>query len=516
VRFLTCLLSLMCLAALGASADRADEDVIARIKMEGIEQSQVADTLSWLADVHGPRLPGSPAFRAAAEWARARLAGWGLQNARHEEFGPGVRGWTLERFTLDLVEPQYMRLTGYPKAWSRSTTRPIVGTPVLVAVQTEADFPAYRSKLRDAIVMNGRPALPDRGFQPEAARSSDSELRRQEQQLSPTAPGFGPFRPRSFVDERRESAASRARREAIELFFEQEGIAALLEPSDVPHGVVRVAAFSRNGDARSYPAFVLAAEHYGRLVRLLDRNASPKVELSVRAHLDAEDHRGANVIAEIPGEDPALREQIVLIGAHLDSWHAGTGAIDNGAGCAAMMEAVRILKALELPMRRTVRIALWYAEEGGYLGSIGYVEKHVASLETLEPRAGHAAHSVYFNLDNGTGRIRGINLQGNEAVRPIFDTFLAPLRSLGASTLTTLNTGGTDHMPFDAVGIPAFQFIQDPIDYENRTVHTSLDLYEAAIEEDLQQAAIVVASLVYHVATRDQPLPRKPALSRRR
>jgi carboxypeptidase Q len=336
-------------------------------------------------------------------------------------------------------------------------------------------------------------------------------LRRQEEQLSPAAPGFGPFRPKSFIEERRDSTESRARRAAMEAFFDQEGIAALLEPSEVPHAVVRVEGFAQNGQAPSYPAFVIAAEHYGRLARLLERRVAPKVELSVAARLDRNDHPGANVIAEIPGADPALRQEIVLIGAHLDSWHGGTGAIDNGVGCAIMMEAARILKVLQLPMRRTVRIALWYAEEGGYLGSIGYVEKHIASLETLERKAGHDAHSVYFNLDNGTGRIRGINLQGNEAVRPMFDTFLAPLRYLGASTLTILNTGGTDHMPFDAAGIPAFQFIQDPIDYENRTVHTSLDLYEAAIENDLQQAAVVVASLVYHVAMRDHRLPRKPA-----
>jgi carboxypeptidase Q len=495
----------------GSSADSVDHSLIARIKIEGFQRSQVMETLSWLTDVHGPRLPGSPAFKAAAEWARTRLETWGLDNARHEPSGPAVPGWTVERFSIDLVAPHYMRLIGYPRAWSPTTPQPIAGVPVLVDVRSEADFDTYRGKLRGAIVMNGRPAPPDRGFQPEATRSTDVELRRQEEQLSPTAPGFGPFRPLSFREERRESAERRALRRSIETFFDGEGIAALLEPSEVAHGVVRVAGFAVRGEAPSYPAFVLSLEHYGRLARLLDRGVPPTIELFVKGRFHAADPHGSNVLAEIVGTDPALTDEIVLVGAHLDSWHGGTGAIDNGAGCAVMMEAMRILASLNVKLRRTVRIALWYAEEGGYLGSIGYVERHLADLDTLTPKPGLSRHSVYLNLDNGTGRIRGINLQGNEAARPILATLLEPFRYLGATTLTTLNTGGTDHMPFDAVGIPAFQFIQDPIDYENRTVHTSLDLYEAAIEDDLKQSAVIVASLAYHLAMRDAMLPRKAA-----
>jgi carboxypeptidase Q len=219
---------------------------------------------------------------------------------------------------------------------------------------------------------------------------------------------------------------------------------------------------------------------------------------------------GFNVVAEIPGTDPALKSQVVMLGGHLDSWHTGTGATDNGAGVAVAMEAMRILKAIGVQPRRTIRVALWTGEEQDYFGSLGYVEKHFGNLKTVALKPEHAGLSAYFNLDNGSGRIRGVNLQGNEAVRPIFEAWLRPFNYLGATTLTTLNTGGTDHMPFDALGLPGFQFIQDPLNYETRTHHTNLDVYEEALPDDLKQASVIMASFVYHAAMRAEMLPRKP------
>ena len=242
---------------------------------------------------------------------------------------------------------------------------------------------------------------------------------------------------------------------------------------------------------------------------MLDRKQPVKVAFTLAATF-AENVDGFNVLAEIPGTDPALKSEVVMLGGHLDSWHAGTGASDNAAGCAVAMEAVRILQTIGARPRRAIRVALWTGEEQDYFGSIGYVEKHFGDLKTMALKPEHAKLAAYFNLDNGSGRIRGINLQDNEAVRTIFDAWLRPFNYIGASTVTTLNTGGRDHMPFDALGLPAFQFIQDPLNYNSKVHHSNLDVYEEAVPDDLKQASVIMASFVYHAAMRDAMLPRKP------
>ena len=256
-----------------------------------------------------------------------------------------------------------------------------------------------------------------------------------------------------------------------------------------------------------FPSFVFSREHYGRLIRMLDKKIPIKLSLSLSARF-TDNVEGFNVVAEIPGSDPQLRNQIVMLGGHLDSWHTGTGATDNGAGCAAAMEAVRILETIGVKPRRTIRVALWSGEEQDYFGSRGYVAKHFGNPATAERKPEHATLAAYFNLDNGAGRIRGINLQGNEAARPIFDEWLRPFAYLGATTVTTLNSGGTDHVLFNAVGLPGFQFIQDPLNYASRAHHSSLDVYEEAPPDDLKQASVILASFVYHAAMRDEMLPR--------
>lgn len=504
------------MAALGASPvgarEPVDESVIARIKTEAFQRSELMDTVSRLADRYGPRLGGSPEFAEAARWTRDRLAAWGLESARLEPFEQEGPGWTLERFSMEMTEPRYMRLVAEPQAWSASIIGVLTGRPVLVNIQSASDFAAHRGKLKGAIVMNGRPGAEAPDPELPAGRYTDGELERRARQIDPGVRGFGPFTPRSYRASREAAAKRQAARQEMTDFFRDEQVAALITPNRVPGLHVHADGTSGGVPPPRFPAFVMATEHYGRIARLLEGGVPVTLALGLQAQFHA-DAIGVNVLAEIPGSDPRLKDEVVMLGAHLDSVHSGTGATDDAAGCAVMMEAVRILKAIGGRPRRTIRIALWGSEELGHLGSRAYVKRHFGDPDTLALKPEHERLSAYFNLDNGSGRIRGVYLQGNEAVRPIFAEYLKPFHYLGAATLTILNTGGTDHEGFDAVGLPGFQFIQDAHDYETRVSHSNLDLYETVVEEDLKQAAAIVASFVYHAAVRDERLPRKPAAS---
>jgi carboxypeptidase Q len=487
--------------------ETVNESIVAKIKLEAFQQSQVMDTLSWLSDVHGPRLTGSPMLREAAEWARDQLTKWGMANAALEPNGSVSRGWQIERFSIEMTAPTYMRITGYPRAWSPALVQPLAATPIVVEVKGKEDFDKYKGKLRGRIVMNGRPDPLDIGFQPDAKRQSDDDLKKMEGQVDPAASAF-PDVPKSYWDEEDDFLKALNKQKEVYEFFANEGIAALVTPSSVSENV-RTDGFYDQVWHPSYPGFVISREHYGRIMRMLDRKQPVTLTLALNVRT-ADRVDGFNVVAEIPGTDPAKRSEVVMLGGHLDSWHSATGATDNGAGSAVAMEAMRILKAIGVQPRRTIRIALWTGEEQDYFGSVGYVEKHFGDLKTMALKPEHATLAAYFNLDNGSGRIRGVNLQGNEAVRPIFEAWLRPFNYLGATTLTTLNTGGTDHMAFDAVGLPGFQFIQDPLNYDSKVHHTNFDVYEEALPDDLKQASAIMASFVYHAAMRDGMLPRKP------
>ena len=488
-----------------APAERVDEAVIAAIKVEGFQHSQVMDTLSWLSDVYGPRLTGSDNLRHAGEWARDRMTAWGLTNAALEPHGTSSRGWTLERFSLDMIEPQYMRIYGYPMAWSPALAAALVGTPVIVDIKSKDDFDKYRGKLRGSIVMNGRPAVADIGFKPEAERLDDAALAKRSGEISPGERG-------SLKDEDEDFNKALDTQVEIQKFFASEGVGAVITASSIREDV-RVSGYYDHKWHVPFPSFVFSREHYGRVIRMLDKKIPVKLSLSLSARF-SDNIEGFNVVAEIAGSDPQVRGQVVMLGGHLDSWHTGTGATDNGAGCAAAMEAVRILQTLGVKPRRTIRVALWSGEEQDYFGSRGYVAKHFGNPATSERTPEQATLAAYFNLDNGAGRIRGINLQGNEAARPIFEEWLRPFAYLGATTVTTLNSGGTDHVVFNAVGLPGFQFIQDPLNYDSRTHHTSLDVYEEAPPDDLKQASVILASFVYHAAMRDDMLPRPKVATR--
>jgi carboxypeptidase Q len=482
-------------------AEPVSDETVARIKAEGFQHSQVMDTLSWLSDVYGPRLSGSEGLRRAAEWSRDQMTRWGLAHAKLEPYDTTFRGWALDGYSIEMTAPQYARIQGYPMAWSPALAAPVTGTPVLVDVKTKEDFAKYHGKLRGAIVMNGRPAptTTDVGFEPEAKRLSDEDLRKQSGQINPGEPA-------SLKED--EEPFNKALDRALEVlkFFASEGAVAVVTPSSIREGV-RVSGYYDYKWHATIPSFVFSREQYGRIMRLLNRKQPVTLALSLSARFTG-DVQGFNVVAELPGVDPQVGDQVVMLGGHLDSWHTGTGATDNAAGCAAAMEAMRILQAIGVKPRRTIRLALWTGEEQDYFGSLGYVRRHFGNPETTERTPEYAKLSAYFNLDNGAGRIRGINLQGNEAVRSIFEAWLKPFNYLGATTVTTLNTGGTDHILFSAVGLPGFQFIQDPLNYESRTHHSNLDVYEEVVPEDLQQAAVVLASFVYHAAMRDEMLPR--------
>jgi hypothetical protein len=477
--------------------------VVSRIKSEAFENSQVMETLSFLTDVHGPRLTGSPNYKVAAKWAADKMTEWGLVNAHLEPWGTFGRGWTAERFSIEMVEPQYMPMIAYPKAWTSGTNGPISGAPVLVQITSEADLDKYKGKLRGAIVMTQPAREAATHFEADAKRHTDEDLQRLAQAPEPGA------RP---AQRQQQFQGQRGLQERIARFFREEGVAVLLEPSRSEHGTIFVGSggqFRANTEP-GLPALVVAVEHYARVARLLQKNIPVKLEINIQTRFHEDDLNGYNVIAEIPGTDPRLKEELVMLGGHLDSWHSGTGTTDNAAGCSVAMEAVRILKAIGAQPRRTIRLALWGGEEQGLLGSRGYVAQHFADRATMQLKPGHAKLSAYFNLDNGTGKIRGVYLQGNEMVRPVFEAYLRPFHDLGATTLTIRNTGGTDHLAFDAVGLPGFQFIQDPVDYEPRTHHSNMDLYDRALRGDLMQASAIMASFVYHTAMRDEKLPRKP------
>jgi carboxypeptidase Q len=480
--------------------DRADHDAIYRIKEEGFQRSQVMDITSYLTDIYGPRLTGSPNYSLAADWAVKKMTEWGLAGVKREPWGPFGRGWSNERFYAHALAPQAYPIIGYPKAWSAGTDGPIAGQVVLVTLDEDKDFETHRGTLRGKFVLLGEPRALAAQFDPPGSRYTDQQLEAlaTENAMERRPPYRGPD-PRVLELTRRRMQ-----------FLEREGALAVIDVGRKGDGGTVVIAGVLRGkeDAVGIPQVTFAAEHYGRIARTLAKKIPVTIELNIKNTFHDAQQDSFNIIGEIPGTD--LAEEIVLIGGHFDSWHAGTGATDNAAGSAVMMEAMRILTATGLQPRRTIRIGLWSGEEQGLLGSRAYVKQHFADRDTMALKPAHARFSAYFNVDNGTGAIRGVYLQGNEAVAPIFSAWMAPFHNLGMTTLSIRNTGGTDHLAFDAVGLPGFQFIQDPIEYDTRTHHSSMDTYERIQPQAMMKNAVIVASFAYHAAMRDEKLPRKP------
>ncbi len=497
------LLVLLCLVQRAAAPDEIELQFLSQLRREGLQNSEVARTLSYLTDVVGPRLTGSPNLDRGFEWAKGRLEEWGLENIRLEPWEEFGRGWEMRKCRVEMLDPYYAPLIAYPPAWTRSLDGPLEGVPVRLRVENEADWESYRGKLRGALVLVDE--LPDVGprFDPEATRYSDERLEEIKQQRVGRAPG---------EERRRQFRARQEIRRKLRDFLAEEEVAVILEAGRGWGGTVVVAGGGsyRRNESLAPPTLVLAAEHYGRIVRILEHGEEVRLRIELETAVFEDQATQYNLLADLPGSDPEPVRGIVMLGAHLDSWHTGTGTTDNAVGSAVVMEVARLLRTLDARPRRTVRLALWSGEEQGLLGSRAYVRRFLGDPETGEFTDKHRRLSAYFNLDNGTGRIRGVYLQGNDAVRPFFRQALDPLRDLGVTTLSIRDTGGTDHLAFDAVGIPAFQFIQDPVAYGTRTHHSNMDLYEHAVVEDLRQAAVVMAWLVYSAAVADQRLPRKP------
>ena len=493
--------------------ERIDYDAIYRIKDEGFQRSRVMEITSWLTDVYGPRLTNSPGFRKAGEWAVKEMTSWGLANARLEPFGPFGKGWANEKFYMAATTPGgTFPVIGMSTAWTPGTEGAVSGDAIFAVLDTDEDLAKFKGALKGKVVLTQAfrdvPAL----WTPPARRYTEQQLAEMQQETDATPRGRG-GRGGGRLGGRGGPAGAPGAETFTQRrtrFLREEGVLATVTPGRGDGGTVFLGGASANRQPNAdlgVPAIVVAVEHYGRILRTLEKKMPVKIDLDIRnSFLD--ETMSFNVVGEIPGADKA--DEVVMLGAHFDSWHGGTGATDNAAGSAVMMEAMRILKQSGLKLRRTVRIGLWGGEEQGLIGSREYVTANFGNAADMALKPAHAKFAAYFNVDNGTGAIRGVHLQGNEAVGGIFDAWMKPFRNMGMTTLTIRDTGGTDHQSFDRVGLPGFQFIQDDIEYDTRTHHSTMDVYERIQEEDMRKNAVIVAAFAYHAANRDEKLPRKP------
>jgi carboxypeptidase Q len=533
-----------------AAQEKVDVATIDRIRSEAMEHSQVMETMSWLTDVYGPRLSWSPNLTKAGNWAAATLKGYGLANVRLEPWStPAGLGWASERFSFQAVSPNPFIIDAVPRAWSASTKGKVTGAATIVEAGCFTELQQkYAGKLKNAFIMAVRADTnPVREFTAWSTRYTDEALAAMANPPAAGAPGGGrgnfaaPAAPAVSAACQAEAAARAAAAPPAAAnapagaprpgfgggrfnvnsdttalrWLEKQGVGAIMMGGAgrgyVGGNIATDNGASRAKNAAQVPFVHVSTESYGRMYRMVQKGVPLMLELEMQNHFYPADSTSFNVVGEIPGTDPQLKDEVVMIGGHFDSWHSGTGATDNAAGSATMMEAMRILKALNLQPRRTIRIGLWTGEEQGLLGSRAYVRQHFGFVDTagFHPTAEQKKFAAYFNVDNGGGKIRGVYQQGNTAVAPIFTSWMTPFNPLGMKTLNAGNTGGTDHQAFDAVGLPGFQFIQDPLDYSTRTHHTNQDVYERIQPEDMKFNSAVLAAFAWQAAQRDERLPRK-------
>jgi hypothetical protein len=466
----------------GRAQEPIDQAMIDRIKAEAQQRSQVPMLWHEMIDVIGARLTGSPSYNQAANWARDLFQQWGLQQPRLEPFEFG-RGWSLEKLTLEMTAPRYMPLIGYAEAWTPSTNGVLAGAPVYLGDKTLEQVGAMAAQLRGAIVL---PALPQTAFiegdRPQPGLSDE-----------PVRTGNPPGVPVRYTTPNNQLGPR----------LQQAGAGVILRPSPIEHGTVQVQSGNRNTANDAVPTVILAPEHYNMIARMVAGGEQVELRVQLQTRYYEQDRNSYNVIAEIPGTDPALRDEVVLIGAHLDSWHTSNGATDNGDGAVGVMEAARILAAVGARPRRTIRFALWGGEEQGLLGARAYLAKYLPEGPERDKL------QVFLNNDPGSGKTLGFYMQGNAAAKAIFDAWLAPLRDLGVTRNIPEGIGSTDHVPFNDVGLPAFNSIQDFTDYDRRSRHTNQDFYERVSLDDLTQSAIVMATFAWHAAQRSERIPRR-------
>ena len=510
--------------------ERVDMEMVGKIRHEAFKRSQVVQTLDYLTDTIGPRLTNSPSMARANEWTRQKLGEWGMSNVHDDPVPDLGRGWVFSEAGIEMLVPRAMPLHALPKAWTPGTGGTVEGEAIHAKLESQADLDKWKGKLKGKVVFTSEARAYKQGETPDWKRHDHDTLEDLVSYPVPTQSGK-PGEDRAAMIER-----FRKRTEFVPVlnrFLAEEGVAATVDISSWDNGIIRVAGGGsrKAGEPTGVAGFVMMAEHYNTVMRALERKEPVRLRVQSDGRFTSDDNlTGYNTIAEIPGTGPR-RNEVVMIGAHLDSWHTGTGAADNAAGVAVMMEAMRILKAVGARPERTIRVALWSGEEQGLVGSQDYVARHFAGYPEptdpaqkalpaslrenrgpLQRKPGYDKLSVYFNLDNGAGRFRGIYAQENMAVAPIFESWLRPFNDVGATTVATRNTGSTDHISFDRVGLPGFQFIQDQLDYFTNVHHTHLDVLDHASPEDLRQASAVIASFAYHAAMREAKLPRKPMI----
>ncbi len=521
--FLTCSLLASTVLSAPLQEEKVDLTLINKIRDEGSSRSNVMETLSVLTDEIGPRLTGSPGLKKAGIWTRSQMQNWGLQNAQITSIAPFGRSWTLEKASLRMTIPNKLELVAIPKAWTPGTEGVQRGRVVYAKLESEEDLAKWKGKLDGAFLLRDLAVATPLHMNADAKRYTEQEL------IDLSNVDFDTPTSRAPSDTLLFAKRQEFNKKLLPYLIEEKVIATLhASRGDDGTLFVQGGGSYKKGEATGPSAIVLSAEHYNRLFRLVEKKKEVELEADVQVAFEDEDpDNSIDVFADILGSDK--KDELVMLGAHLDSWHGGTGATDNAAGVAVAMEAVRILKAIGFKPRRTIRVGLWGGEEEGLLGSRDFVSKNVASRAesndpkdkdapafmrrptgplTLKPL--HSKISVYFNLDNGAGKIRGIYAENNAAVKPIFDAWLAPFYDLGAKTTTLRKTGSTDHVSFDSVGIPGFQFIQEPMDYFTRTHHTNIDVYDKVQKGDMIQASIILASFIAHAANREEMLPRKP------
>jgi len=507
-----------------AAQEPVDWVVVSRIREEGLQRSQVMDIVGYMSDVLGPRLTASPSMRRAQEWAQAKMRELGLQNVVMERAGDHGVNWDNEYVSIHMMAPDYQPIIGYAKAFTSSTDGKVQSEAVIVDVETAADLARYRGTLRGKIAMIAEPFDTEPPFNPDARRMTDGDL----EALSRTTVGEGREPTVTLtmaqLNALREGGAEQAEPLSpadLHAFLKAEGVALVVDIGSGrgDDGILLVGSRYDSRADRSYqavvnslPEVVIATEHYNRIYRILERGIPVRLEAEVRNIVESSDPYYYNVVGEIPGTD--LADEVVIVGGHYDSWHGGTGAADDASGAAVALEAARILKAIGVQPRRTIRVAFWTYEEGGLNGSREYVRAHFGTPDEGTKPA-YDKFSGYFNMDNGTGQFRGVYLQGNMLVAPIFEAWMKPLNDLGVETLAPGSTGGTDHLSFDRAGLNGWQFIQDPIDYFPNRHHTNMDVVDGLIPEDLMVNAVVMATFAYHAAMRDELLPRKPEASGR-
>ena len=500
------LITLIIISISAYAQENIDYEALNKIKEEGLKNSKIEEIAFYLTDFSGPRLSNSPGLKTASDWAVEKMKSWGMANAKLEPWGEFGKGWQVEKSYVAMTKPYYMPFIAIPKAWTNGTNGMVKGEVVVVNIESEEDFTKYAGKLKGKIVLIASDQDVTATFEADGNRYTDEELKDMEKYPSASS---SRYTPEWIADYRKR----RALRSKINEFIANQKPALIITGRRGKHGTV----FTSNGASYKADApvamaeFEMAPEHANMMARLLAKGVKVEVEAEIETKFQDKDLTGYNVIAEIPGSDPSLKTQVVMLGGHLDSWHGSTGATDNASGCAVMLEAVRIIQSTGLKPKRTIRIALWSGEEQGIHGSRNYVKNHFGDAETMSLKPEHSNLSAYYNIDNGTGRIRGVYLQGNQAARPMFsDWFEAMSDIIETPTITIRDTGGTDHLGFDRIGLPGFQFIQDKIEYNTRTHHTNMDNYDRLEFDDLKQMATVIATIVYHTAQRDEMMPREP------